>query len=182
MTVPCLLAAWSAHEAELRRYLRHCLADRDEADDLLHDLFLKACRQGEAFCAVSQPRAWLFEVARNTVLGHLRRRRPTLPLPPDLAAAEPAETCDAPVDQLAQCLPRVLTELSPEDREAVSLCDLGGMSQAAFAELKGLSLPGAKSRVQRARRRLREQLSVACQVKLDGAGQVCCFVPRPPID
>lgn len=92
MTVPCLLAAWSAHEAELRRYLRHCLADRDEADDLLHDLFLKACRQGEAFCAVSQPRAWLFEVARNTVLDHLRRRRPTLPLPPDLAAAEPAET------------------------------------------------------------------------------------------
>lgn len=147
MTVPCLLAAWSAHEAELRRYLRHCLADRDEADDLLHDLFLKACRQGEAFCAVSQPRAWLFEVARNTVLDHLRRRRPTLPLPPDLAAAEPAETCDAPVDQLAQCLPRVLAELSPEDREAVSLCDLGGMSQAAFAELKGLSLPGAKSRV-----------------------------------
>ncbi len=182
MTVPCLLAAWSAHEAELRRYLRHCLADRDEADDLLHDLFLKACRQGEAFCAVSQPRAWLFEVARNTVLDHLRRRRPTLSLPPDLAAAEPAETCDAPVDQLAQCLPRVLAELSPEDREAVSLCDLGGMSQAAFAELKGLSLPGAKSRVQRARRRLREQLSVACQVKLDGAGQVCCFVPRPPID
>ena len=179
MTVPCLLAAWSAHEAELRRYLRHCLADRDEADDLLHDLFLKACRQGEAFCAVSQPRAWLFEVARNTVLDHLRRRRPTLPLPPDLAATEPAE---APVDQLAQCLPRVLAELSPEDREAVSLCDLGGMSQAAFAELKGLSLPGAKSRVQRARQRLREQMLAACQVKLDGAGQVCCFVPRPPID
>ena len=47
---------------------------------------------------------------------------------------------------------------------------------------KGLSLPGAKSRVQRARQRLREQLSAACQVKFDGAGQVCCFVPRPPLD
>ena len=77
---------------------------------------------------------------------------------------------------------KVLTELAAEDREALELCDIGGMSQKAFAELKGLSLPGAKSRVQRARRRLREQLSVACQVKLDGAGQVCCFVPRPPID
>lgn len=78
MTVPCLLAAWSAHETELRRYLRHRLADPDEADDLLHDLFLKACRQGEAFCAVEQPRAWLFEVARNTFLDHLRRQ-PMLP-------------------------------------------------------------------------------------------------------
>lgn len=179
MTVPCLLAAWSAHEAELRRYLRHRLADPDEADDLLHDLFLKACRQGEAFCTVRQPRAWLFEVARNTFLDHCRRHHPTQPLPPDLAATEPDE---AVVDQLAECLPRVLSELSPEDREAVSLCDLGGMTQAAFAEFKGLSLPGAKSRVQRARQRLREQMSAACQVKLDGAGQVCCFVPRPPID
>ena len=179
MTVPCLLAVWSAHETELRRYLRHRLADPDEADDLLHDLFLKACRQGEAFCAVEQPRAWLFEVARNTFLDHLRRQRPMLPLPPDLTTAEAAE---APVDALARCLPRVLSELSPADREAISLCDLGGMSQAAFAELKGLSLPGAKSRVQRARQRLREQLSAACQVKFDGAGQVCCFVPRPPLD
>ena len=129
MTVPCLLAAWSAHEAELRRYLRHRLADPDQANDLLHDVFLKACQQGEAFCAVGQPRAWLFEVARNTFLDHCRRQRPTLPLPPDLAATEPAE---APVDQLAQCLPRVLAELSPEDREALSLCDLGDMTQAAF--------------------------------------------------
>ena len=179
MTVPCLLAAWSAHEAELRRYLRHRLADPDEADDLVHDLFLKACRQGDAFCSVHNPRAWLFEVARNTFLDHLRRHRPTLPLPPDLTVAEPDE---AVIDRLAECLPRVLSELSPEDREAVSLCDLGGMTQASFAELKGLSLPGAKSRVQRARQRLREQMSAACQVKLDGAGQVCCFVPRPPID
>ena len=110
MTVPCLLAAWSAHETELRRYLRHRLADPDEGDDLLHDLFLKACRQGEAFCAVEQPRAWLFEVARNTFLDHLRRQRPMLPLPPDLTRAEAAE---APVDALARCLPRVLSELLP---------------------------------------------------------------------
>lgn len=179
MTPSCLLAAWSAHEAELRRYLRHRLTDPDEADDLVQDVFLKACRQGEAFCGVHNPRAWLFEVARNTFLDHVRHARPLQPLPPDLAAAEPDE---AVVDRLAQCLPRVLAELSPDDREAVSLCDLGGMSQAAFAELKGLSLPGAKSRVQRARQRLRERLASACQVKLDAEGQVCCFVPRPPLD
>ena len=89
MTPSCLLAAWSAHEAELRRYLRHRLTDPDEADDLVHDVFLKACRQGEAFCGVHNPRAWLFEVARNTFLDHVRHARPLQPLPPDLAAAEP---------------------------------------------------------------------------------------------
>ena len=77
--------------------------------------------------------------------------------------------------------PRVLAELSTEDREAIVLCDLGDMTQARFAELKGLSLPGAKSRVQRARRHLRERMSQACQVRFDEAGRVCCFVPRPPL-
>ncbi len=177
MTVPCLLAAWSEHEAELRRYLGHRLGDPGEADDLVQELFLRACRQGPAFCAVRNARAWLFEVARNVLMDHFRRTRACVPLPDDLAAAEPDE---AAVDQLAQCLPRVLSELSADDREAISLCDLGGMSQAAFAALKGLSLPGAKSRLQRARQRLRERLSEACQVQFDEAGRVCCFVCRPP--
>lgn len=195
MTVPCLLAAWSAHEAELLRYLRHHIRPPSEAQDVLHDIFLKALRQGERFCAVNHPRAWLFEVARNAVVDHARRTRSSAPLPEGLAASEvesaamlaqemeaPPEPGLAPVDLLSACLPRVLSELAADDREALELCDIGGMSQRAFAELKGLSLPGAKSRVQRARQRLRAQLLGACQVQLDGRGKVCCFVPRPPID
>lgn len=178
MTFPCLLDAWSAHEAELLRYLRHHIRPPSEAEDVLHDLFLKALRQGEHFCEVNNPRAWLFEVARNAVVDHARRTRNGEPLPEDLAAPE-FEV--AMVEQLSACLPRVLAELSEEDREAISLCDIGGMTQMRFAELKGLSLPGAKSRVQRARQRLREQLLCACQVRFDESGKVCCFVPRPPL-
>ena len=93
VTVPCLLEAWAAHEAELLRYLRHHVCPVSEAEDVLHDLFLKALRQGERFCAVSNPRAWLFEVARNAAVDHARRARRSAPLPEDLAASEfePAE-------------------------------------------------------------------------------------------
>ena len=194
VTVPCLLEAWAAHEAELLRYLRHHVCPVSEAEDVLHDLFLKALRQGERFCAVRNPRAWLFEVARNAAVDHARRARRSAPLPEDLAASEfePAEAFAlltqeagepglAPVDLLSACLPRALTELAAEDREALELCDIGGMSQKAFAERKGLSLPGAKSRIQRARQRLRARLLCACQIQLDERGQVCCFVPRPPL-
>jgi len=71
--------------------------------------------------------------------------------------------------------------LSPEDREAITLCDLERLPQEEYARRKGLSLPGAKSRVQRARRRLRVQLTLSCQVSLDTSGQVSDFVPRPPV-
>lgn len=177
MTVPCLLDAWSTHEAELLRYLRHHVRPPAEAEDVLHDLFLKALRQGERFCAVNNPRAWLFEVARNVLVDRARGGRNSEPLPDDLAAPE-VEL--AAVDGLSACLPRVLRELAAEDREAIELCDLGDMTQGRFAELKGLSLPGAKSRVQRARQRLRAQLLRSCQVRFDEAGAVCCFVPRSP--
>jgi len=56
------------------------------------------------------------------------------------------------------------------------------MSQAEYAERLGISLPGAKSRVQRARQRLKAQLASACQVSFDEQGKVCCFKPRPPLD
>lgn len=177
-TPPCLLAAWSAHEAELRRYLSQRLAQHDDAEDVLQETLLKALRQGQAFCTVEQPRAWLFQVARNTLTDRWRWQRDEQPLPEELPA--PAPETAAPVEQLSQCLPRVLAELSERDRLALVLCDIEGQSQQVLADRLGLSLSGAKARIQRARRRLQQRLVDACQVRFDEQGRVCCFTPRPP--
>ena len=173
----CLMRAWREHEAELRAWLRHRLGNDADAEDQLQDLFLRALRQGDRFCSLENARAWLFEVARNAIADRLRVGRQMVELPEDLAA-ETVET--APVDDLTACLPRVLSELSPEDREAIVLCDIEGNTQQEYARRTGLTLAAAKSRVQRARQRLRERLTEACRVDLDTAGQVVDFVPRPP--
>ena len=109
----------------------------------------------------------------------MRLSKEQVPLPDDLQAESPSEP--APVDLLSHCLPRVLLELSTEDREAIVLCDIQRMTQIAFAQRQGLSLPAAKSRVQRARRRLLTHLTEACQVNFDDTEKVCCFVPRPSL-
>jgi RNA polymerase sigma-70 factor (ECF subfamily) len=98
---------------------------------------------------------------------------------PDNLSSDEVES-DA-VEDLSECLPRVLLELSTKDREVITLCDLEAMSQQHFADFKGISLPAAKSRVQRARRRLRQTLEINCQVRMNDVGNVCCFVPRPPL-
>lgn len=178
-----VLALWSQHEVELRRWLASRAPIKAEVDDLLQEVFIKVLRQVGQLQAVEQPRAWLFAVTRNTLIDRLRSGHDLLPLPDDLDQwpAEPADTTST-VDTLAQaCLPRVLSELDPEDREAIELCDLQGMAQADFAQLKNLSLPAAKSRVQRARRRMREHMTNACQVRFDEAGCVEDFVPRPAL-
>ena len=176
--MPCLTTAWTQHAPELRGWLRHRLGNPAEVDDVLQDLFLKALRQGERFGSLHTPRAWLFEVARNLLADRLRVARDTVALPEDLSA--PQDEPDT-VDTLTTCLPRVLSELSAEDREAITLCDLQGMAQAEFARATGLSLSAAKSRVQRARQRLRAQMTLSCQVQVDEAGCVRDFVPRPPL-
>lgn len=170
----CLMRAWDSHEAELRAWLRRRLNNTHDAEDLLQDLFIKALRQDKKFCEIANARAWLYDVARNALADRLRVKREQIELPEDLVAEhdEPAA-----VETLATCLPRVLAKLPEEDREAITRCDLEGMSQHDYARLKKLSLPGAKSRVQRARKRLREELMSACGVRFDEAGNVCCFVP-----
>ena len=172
----CVSAAWKAHEGELRGYLRHRLAEPDVADDVLQDVFVKAMRQGRGFCTLDNPRAWLFEVARNAWVDHLRGERTTVPLPEDLVDAKDDT---APVDELAGCVERSLSELSPEDRDVIRRCDLEGTKLQDYADLKRLTLPAVKSRIQRARRRMRAILVRNCQVRFDEAGQVCCHVPRP---
>lgn len=54
---PCLMQAWGAHQAELRGWLHQRLPDTATAQDLLQDVFLKALRQGQAFCGVANARA-----------------------------------------------------------------------------------------------------------------------------
>ena len=132
----CLLNAWDAHERELRAWLRARLGNpHDDAEDMLQDLFLKAMRQDRKFCEIDNARAWLFEVARNAVADRLRLKKEQVELPEDMAA-EHEET--PAVDSLAACLPRALSELSEEDRDALTRCDLEGMSQQDYARLKGL--------------------------------------------
>lgn len=172
----CVLQAWHAHEAELRRFLRHQLHDTAQADDLLQDVFVKAMRQGEHFCVLAQPRAWLFQVARHALIDHGRTRHPAEPLPDDLTAPhdEPA-----PVDALAASIEQVLPLLDAADQAVLRSCDLQGQTQQAFAAAHGLSLPAVKSRLLRARQRLRERLITRCQVHFDAQGSVCCHVPPP---
>jgi RNA polymerase sigma-70 factor (ECF subfamily) len=180
LEAPCLLSAWSALQPELRGYLRHRLGNPHDADELLQEVFLKALRQGSQFCAVDNARAWLFQVARNALADKLRLSRELVQLPADDEFAAPSADEPSPVQDLSQCLPRVLSELSAADRLAITLCDIEGKSQQDLADQLGISLPGAKSRIQRARERLQKRLVEACQVRFDEAGKVCCFTPRPP--
>jgi RNA polymerase sigma-70 factor (ECF subfamily) len=172
----CVSNAWSRHRGEIRAYLLHRLGDAGIADDVVQEVFLKAMRAGETFCSLGNPRAWLFQVARNALVDRLRAGKQTEPVSDDLAAESYAI---APVDALAECVEGVLAELPSDDREIIRRCDIEGIKLQAFADASGLTLAAAKSRLLRARQRMRDVMTRHCQVRFDEAGHVCCHVRQP---
>jgi RNA polymerase sigma-70 factor (ECF subfamily) len=170
-----VINSWRAHENELRNYLLHRVNDRHLAEDLLQEVFVKAMRQGGGFCELDNPRAWLYQVARNALVDYRRLHRETVELPDDIP--DDAESAE-PVAELSACIGRVLTELTPEDRDIIEQCDLNGVKQQDYATAHHLTLPAVKSRLLRARQRMRDTLSANCKVQFDEQGKVASYVPR----
>jgi len=162
--------AWEALRAELVRFVRSRVADAAAADDVVHDVLLRALAELEGPRPPVDLRAWLYRVTRNAIVDHYRARRPAVDPPAELAAASDDEpSAEA---ELAGCLTPLLATLPPADREALALTEVNGVKQRELAAREGLSLSGAKSRVQRARARLREAVLACCRVEVDRRGGV----------
>jgi RNA polymerase sigma-70 factor (ECF subfamily) len=177
----CVTKAWTSHEAELSQYLRNHINSIDTAEELLQDTFLKAIRLGAKFCAIENPRAWLFTVARHQLIDHFRKfnQQQSEDLESNTIEQLPEiKSTQATVEQLSDCLPLALKNIAAEDSEILKQCDFKGMNQAEYAKLHGLSLAATKSRIQRARKRLKAQLKTQCQIRFDEQGNVCCFTPN----
>jgi RNA polymerase sigma-70 factor, ECF subfamily len=163
--------AWQSLRTELVRFVRRRVGDEAAADDIVHDVLLRALRELAGPEPPVHLRGWLYRVTRNAIVDAHRARRPSEVLPEDIAS--PPATSEAAAErELARCLTPLLATLPAAYREALTLADVDGMAQREIAERAGLSLSGAKSRVQRARKVLREALLGCCRVEVDRRGGV----------
>lgn len=165
-------------DSELRRVLRNFIGrrvgDREIAEDLTQEVLLKVHRAGGDVDGIEDVAAWIYRIARNTLVDHYRSTtRQPLPdmLPVDLVAVD--EVVDnAAVRELANCLRPLIANLDPIYRDALTLVELEGLSQTAAAERTGISVSGMKSRVQRARTQLKTAVTECCVVHMDPAGRI----------
>jgi RNA polymerase sigma-70 factor (ECF subfamily) len=119
--------------------------------------------------------SWVLAVARNALIDYYRAR--AVRDHADIADVDPADNPaeaeqQAALRDLTSCLLRMVKQLPEPYREAMKLADIAGLSQQEVADRTGISLSGAKSRVQRARQQLREMILDCCKVERDGRGNV----------
>src|ERR1700738_1739275 len=155
--------------SQIFAYNRSKVADKAMAEDLTQETFVKV---GNALAKGTEPehfRGWLFQIARNTIIDFLKEADRFVPLEESRTASETQnpEILD-PVDnsfrkQLFSYALKVIETLPPEDREALTLTELDGLSREELASELGISLTAAKSRVHRSRPKLRKAVEECCR-------------------
>jgi RNA polymerase sigma-70 factor (ECF subfamily) len=172
---PSVESIWENFASQLRSFIRARVRDHTVAEDILQEVFVKIHRNLPTLKASEQVEAWVWRIARNAISDHFRRARPGEPLSTEFAgeAEVPVEVPD-----LSPCVRRFVGELPPTYRDALVLTEWQGMTQEQMAKRLGLSISGAKSRVQRARLQLKELLLDCCRFELDRRGNVLEMQPR----
>ena len=176
---PATDVVWRQLSDDLRRFIRRRVPD-DHAADLLQETFVRVHRHIGTLQEEDRLTAWVYRIARNVVHDHHRRATNS---PVALADAHPVDDGDDRVGR-GRCrgcdwLDEMIRSLPEGYREAVQLAEVEGLPQQEVAERLGLSLSGAKSRIQRGRGMLKDALEACCHFEFDSRGNMMDYDPRP---
>jgi RNA polymerase sigma-70 factor (ECF subfamily) len=164
----------------LYQFIRRRVADDATAEDLLQDVFLKIHQHGSSLKDARRLESWIYQITRNLIIDHYRsHRQPMTSLDTKEALDLPEDLPDDDiVSELLPCVRAMVLALPDQDRQALILTEYQGLTQKELGERLGLSFSGAKSRVQRAREKLRQMLLTCCHFELDRRGHVMNYQSR----
>ena len=147
-------------QPEILRYLTHQLRHREIAEDLAQQVFLKAWQAITRYEQRGAPfKAWLYRMAKNQLIDHLRSRRPSSDLE-GVEVSEPAEAEERVLAaELRQRLEAALDRLSPDHRQVLVLRFLMEKSAAEIGQIMGRKEVTVRGLQMRALRALRREIT-----------------------
>lgn len=156
-------ALYEAHGRAVLAYLAGRTDDPGQAEELLHDVMLAAWRGAAAFRGDSRVRTWLLVIAHNAACNE-RRRRQRLTLLPEPERVEAARNGHGAVRPGAALDDRIdleaaLQRLPAGQRDVLELVFAHGLAQDEAAAVLGVAVGTVKSRLNRAKERLRRHLA-----------------------
>ncbi len=160
------------YEGKIFRLAQHVTQNREDAEDVLQETFMKAYEHLDQFQGNSKFYTWIVRIAVNQALMKLRRRKTdksvsldeSIDTGEDMVVREVAAWDESPEqrysrEELGSILDSAIQSLEPPYRSVFILRDIDELSTEDTAEALGLSVPAVKSRLLRARLQLREKLT-----------------------
>src|SRR5258708_10482312 len=173
-----LQAITGQFRAEIFAYIQGKVRNATTAEDLTQETFMKV---GRALAKGTTPehfRGWLYQIARNTIIDSLAESRRFVPLQDSVVDREVSKPGASDFDDgefrknLFSYTLKVIETFPSEDREVLTLTAIHCLSRSVLASDLKISLAAAKSRVQRARAKLRKAIEECCRLVTDPYGRV----------
>ena len=146
---------WIEFGDRLRRFIYSKVSDRDIVNDIIQDVFYKIHSNIHNLENNSKLTSWLFQIARNSIIDYFREEKKAMELLKNMGQ-EDAYVKKTSTEILKYCMTFFLSRLPKKYEEAIIYTEFEGHSQVELAKKEGISVSAAKSRVQRAKKQLRE--------------------------
>jgi RNA polymerase sigma factor (sigma-70 family) len=143
------------YQSPLFNFYLKLTGDRTASEDLVQEVFFRMLKYRQSYRMETGFRAWMYQIARNARVDHLRRRRPETNWEPEMSPAfAPPDT--AQQSQETALLYRSLMRLEEDKREVLVLSRFQDLKYEEIAQLLGCEIGTIKTRVHRALKELRE--------------------------
>lgn len=163
---------WNNYNIKLKNYIKKRVHNRQDADDILQNVFCKISSNIINLNETDKFQAWMYTIARNSIIDFYRKQKTeyVYDLSDDIIEKVADESNEN--EEIAQCVKSMIVDLPEKYKEAIILTEFQNLTQKELGERAGLSESGAKSRVQRARIKLKNTLLDCCQLEFDGFGNI----------
>ncbi len=165
---------WSTLHDELVAFVQSKVKDKSTAKDIVQDVFIKVHTRSDQLKEGDKITSWIYRITRNAVADHYRNASKTLhPVNIDWDSNYHEFN-----DCVSYCLRALLKTLPEKYRTPLELSEIENVSQHELAERLNISYSGARSRVQRARKMLKDKLDELYYIKTDSYGNVIACEDR----
>ena len=162
---------WNNFKDEIHGFIKTRVNSPENAEDILQDVFAKIHRKASTIKEKEKLTSWVYQITRNTIIDYYKKKK-LLTYTDNLNTSLPEKIDENISKDFSKCLQPLINKLADKDRDALHKTSFENMSQKDYAKEQGISYSTAKSRVQRARQKLKTLFVECCQIEADKYGNI----------
>lgn len=175
---------WEEFSSALRSFISRRVSNSSQIEDILQDVFIKIHSNIDSLKEDTKIRSWVYQITRNTIIDYYRKQNIKFEDIDEIHLEDEGGINNInnmielePTQKVAAGLKGMIDDLPQKYSQALYLVEFEGLTQVELAKKLGISVSGAKSRVQRGRQLLKDSLMKCCHFELDLYGAIINIHP-----
>jgi RNA polymerase sigma-70 factor (ECF subfamily) len=165
-----IVVVWTDLHQELKKFVLSKVKNEDTCNDLIQDIFVKIQLNLHTLNDCSKLTSWVYQITRNVVTDHFRKA--TLDIGLDSFDIAEDDSEEPLYQSLSNCINSKIRLLPAKYKQAILLTTFGNFSQLGLAKELNISYSGAKTRIQRAREKLKDLITDCENVETGSNGKL----------